>query len=164
MIGMSANKASGNWLLKAELGSFQNQPVANTASAPWQEFDQIRSMFGIEYNGWDNWLVNVELSNIHLSNYDSSTANLEFDIDQSPVGYLFLVRNTALNDRLENQFWMMDVVGSKGEIYRWDVSYDLNDHWKTGAAVVLYEADIRDSTLYPFQNHDSVNFSIEYYY
>lgn len=162
MIGLSANKASGNWLLKAELGRFQNQPVANTAGAPWQEFDQLRSMFGVEYNGWDNWLVNVELNNIHLSDYNSSTANS--DIDRSPVGYLFMVRNTALNDRLENQFWMMDIIGSEGGIYRWDISYDLNDRWKTGAAVVLYEADSRDSTLYPFQHHDSLNFSIEYYY
>lgn len=164
MIGLSANRASGNWLLKAELGRFQDQPVANTAGAPWQEFDQVRSMFGVEYNGWDNWLVNLELSNIYLSDYDSVPANSDMDIDRSPVGYLFMVRNTALNDRLENQFWMMDMIGSEGEIYRWDISYDLNDHWKTGAAVVLYEADSRDSTLYPFQNHDSVNFSIEYYY
>lgn len=164
MVGVSTNRVRGSWLFQAEVGKFWDQPVANTEGLPWQEFDQIRSMIGVEYNGWDNWLVNVELSNIYLSNYDPPAENSGVDVDESQPGYLVMVRNTAMNDRLENQLWLMDIIGSEGKIYRWETSYDLSDRWKVAAALVLYEAKAQESTFYPFQNHDSMNFSVEYYY
>ena len=152
-LGMAANRVRDSWLFKLESGVFWNQPV--NSEDGFIEQDQLRGMLGFEYSGWDEWLVTYEINAINV------IAGPDIDNADQP-GQTLRFQYTTNNEKLVQTLWWLDIVGDNGSVIRYDITYDLNDMWELGGALVAYENSQSSSTLFPYRNNDTVNVSVKY--
>ena len=71
MLGAATNVALGNWLLKGELAHFRGLEFA---AVPNQKKRRTDTLLGIEYSGFDDTTLSLEVVDRHLHNYESSLA------------------------------------------------------------------------------------------
>ncbi len=153
VIGGSGNLTRGNWLFKGEFGRHLG------VSDGVQGFDtnQWRAMAGVEFAGWNDWQISYEANVVQVE----SDHNVSM-VDELQKGQVLRVQYDSLNERLTNQWWLLDFSGSNGQILRWDLEYDWSDALSFGVTLVAYENDNESSQFYPFRNSDSLNISAKY--
>lgn len=146
------NKTYNDWLFKAEAGNYWNQPILG--SAPFRT-DQLRLMGGLEYSGWQNWRVNMEING--AINKDTPEPD-----SHDSAGHVLRVSHNALNERLNNQLWLLSISGDLGQVLRWDIQYAWSDRLQLSGGVTLYDSNNSASPYYAFKHHDDVMLSIKY--
>jgi len=167
VLGGTANRALGDWLLRAELAHYWGQAVELAPQYTWGEQNQWRSMVGVEYSGINDLSFSYEINSIFAPETLSLTAEasqgansgISIGTPQWQLGHVMRIRHTALNERWVNQFWALALTTDPTRIYRWDSSYSLSDTWELALAAIVYENADRASALYPFRNQDTVNLS-----
>ena len=152
------NRVVDAWLLKAEIGYYQNQ--AYNIGFEHDHTDQTRAMVGAVYSGWVNWRMSFEI-NALSDTREQDRANSTDDQQTEAVGYTLHLQQSALNERVDQHFWLIALPNENGQVYRWDLNYDWSDRWAFSANLVLYEGE-ENSLLYPYRGNDTLNFSAKY--
>ncbi len=149
MIGTAADVALGNWLIKGEaawLDGFRFFTV------PDKTFSRTDILLGVEYTGFDDTTISLEVANRHYNNFDS---RLEEDPDREKedrVQTAFRITRTFWNETLTLSM-LASVYGlsaEDGAFERLWAEYDFNDAIVLAAGVVLYQSgdlfiDIEDN-------------------
>lgn len=154
--GMSANKVVDSFLLRGELGVLKETNAQLNTDAAFSKEKQKRLMFGLEYSGWNDWLLSAEYNFL-----DREDTRDPFRQDEQS-GYVFRGQYTALNEKLVSQLWYIKLAEEGGKISRLNLSYKPIDNWEVSAAWITYENDKPGSTLYAFRNNDTVNLALKY--
>ena len=139
MTGMTANVAFGNWLLKGEAAWWQDLEFA---TIPEQDFDRVDLMAGIEYTGFSETMLSLEIVNRHLIDFDDRL-RLSPDFAQQDLQQTALMfsRDFA-NDTIQLKI-LCSILGTHGEdgaFERFQLEYDVNDHVTLTGGVVFYQS------------------------
>lgn len=154
--GISANKVIDTLLLRSEFGVYEDQNLHVEGNVPLQRYREKRAMFGLEYNGWTDWLIGLEYNYLDRSPLEQIAA------DEQSSGLVFRTQYSSLNEKLDAQFWYIKLAEEGGEISRLSVSYKPVDNWELSSAYVFYKNDKPESRLYPFRNNDTINLALKY--
>lgn len=154
--GMSANKVIDSFLLRGEIGILKETETQLARATPYSREKQKRVMFGMEYSGWNNYLLSAEFNYIDRNDLEHSF------IEDKQSGFVLRGQYTALNEKLVTQLWYIKLAEEGGEISRLDLSYKPMDNWEVSAAWITYENDKPESTLYAFRHNDTVNLALKY--
>jgi len=136
MVGAATNIALGNWLLKGEAAHFSG---LRYAALPGESLRRTDTLLGVEYAGFSDTTLSLEIANRHLHAYDAALAaeGLLEDEWQSALRYQgeflharlhLLVLITAFGEEL-----------SDGGFGRYSVAYDLADALTLTGGIVSYE-------------------------
>lgn len=162
MIGAAGNWVEGAWLFYGEVGALYDFAVRPNAQSffskvdGWDQKDQILAVAGIEYNGFRNLFLSLELDSIHTQDHDSS---MQAPIDQISLGARF--HWTALNERLRVVGVWNKLADNWGRVSRLSIDYNWSDSLDLGFLWVDYNAS-RDSVFYEFRNNDVVQLQMRY--
>lgn len=178
MLGASANKVYGSWLLKSELGAFWGQSLQYGAQS--LDTDQLRGMLGLNYSGIEDWRFGYELSAIDIRHARLSTdtevstsseigTSSEIETGYQAPGQMLHISYSSLNQRLNQNLWLIKLQQDQGEIIRWALDYDYSDNLTLSLSYVGFSADsdhvdTRGTTalLSPYRNNDTVNLATKY--
>ncbi len=137
MGGIAANMVSGNWLFKGERAHFSGLEYS---SLPNLEFERSDSLLGIEYAGFADTSLSLEVANRHLHDYDIRLANdnIQEDEWQSALRYS--------GDFMHARLHLLAVISAFGEkldeggFGRYSAAYDIADGLTFTGGVVAYES------------------------
>ncbi|MDA1371227.1 MAG: hypothetical protein O2971_10765 [Proteobacteria bacterium] len=160
--GMAANWVEGSWLFFGELGLHADKAVRPNKDSflrqvnGWDQKDQLLSVLGLEYNGFQNLLLSFELDNAYTSKHD------EFMLaDRNQLGYGARLNWTALNERLQVLGVWNDRGDKLGRIARLSVDYSYSDNLVLGLLWVDYSVK-EESIFYDFRNNDVLQLQLRY--
>ena len=137
MIGSAANIAINNWLLKGELAHLNGLTYS---SLPKDEFSRSDTLLGIEYSGFSDTSLSLEIANRHLHDYDIKllTSGAKEDDWQTAVRYS--------GDFMHARLHLMAVVSAFGDkldeggFGRYSAAYDIADGLSVTGGVVSYQS------------------------
>ena len=154
-LGVAGNRVSGPWLAFAEAGLHKNralQAAPMTVSAMnnrWESRDQWLAVFGLEYSGFENLLLSVEIDSMHTR---AHTADLWTDANQTGFGARFYW--TALNERLQVSGVWNELPDAVGQVSRLSSNYDWSDSLSFGLLWVGYKS--KPDSLYALYDQNDV--------
>jgi len=136
MHGLATNLAIGNWLLKAEAAYFSGLEYA---SLPGGQLTRTDLLVGLEYAGFSDTTLSLEIANRHLNDYDKALLNegIEEDIWQSALRYQ--------GDFLHARLHLLALVSAfgvaldEGGFGRYSAAYDIADALTLTGGIVSYE-------------------------
>lgn len=161
-IGAAANWVEGAWLFYGELGIHYDRAVIPNPAAfltqvnGWSEKDQLLAVAGIEYTGFSNLLLSLELDSIHTRAHDQSMLQ---PADQISLGTRFFW--TALNERLQVLGVWNKLANNQGRVSRLSVDYNWSDNFNLGLLWVDYHTN-ENSFFYEFRNNDVLQLQLRY--
>lgn len=184
-IGISGNLVRGSWIFKTELARktgvavVRNQVdlVAQMAAAgilagstgityynkdtgiieTWSEKDLTQGLLAFEFSGFDDLTISLEGSLEKIEDYDENLSSDEISGSVTAhIGY------TTLNDRFDADFYWFHLTDDNGEVYRFNVDYDLRDALNLSGGMIFYEAEKSDARVYPFRKNDRVFAALKY--
>lgn len=136
MQGLATNVAIENWLIKAEAAYFSGLEYA---SLPGEKLNRLDTLLGLEYAGFSDTTLSLEITNRHINHYDEALLNegLNEDLWQTAVRYQgdflharlhLLALISAFGDRLD-----------EGGFGRYSAAYDIADALTLTGGIVSYE-------------------------
>ena len=160
MGGISADIAFGNWLFKTEAALLHG---LNFYAVPDKDYARFDSLMAMEYSGFTETSISIELANRHLFDFDSR-------LEALPDGQM---RNLSQSALRVNRDFMHDTIhltmllslygltGEDGAFERYQVEYDIRDNVMIKGGVVFYQS----GDVVAFQNigdNDRLFFELEY--
>lgn len=139
MAGASTNVALGNWLVKGEMAWLDGLIFTN---APNQTFSRLDLMAGLEYTGFNETLITLEMVDRHLFDYHDE---LRKDPDGCNADQLQWVARLD-KDFINNTLTLTILVSVYGEAWqdgayqRLSAEYDIADAFTVNGGVVLYQS------------------------
>ena len=161
-LGFSANWVEGSWLFYGEAAIHTGKRVRPNLETffkkvgGWDEKEQLLSVLGAEYNGFENLQLAMELDLIHTRAHTSSMLLAE---DQVGAGVRAFW--TPLNQRLQILAVWSELVGSTGRVIRVSADYNWSDTIDFGLLWVDYQTE-SDSPFVPFENNDVIQLQLRY--
>ena len=161
-LGFSANWVEGSWLFYGEAAMHTGKRVRPNLDtffekvAGWDEKEQLLSVLGAEYNGFENLQLAMELDLVHTRAHTSSMLLAE---DQIGAGIRAFW--TPLNQRLQILAVWNELVGSTGRVIRVSADYNWSDTIDFGLLWVDYKSE-SDSPFAPFENNDVIQLQLRY--
>ena len=173
MLGASANLISGSWLYKTELAWFDGidytlsaptvVPALGVVELPSSNVEKQRAdfMLGVEYFGFSNTALSLEMANRHIFDFDPAMKPLfeKQDVLETALRYT----GNFMNDRLEVTALAI-AFGERaqdGSLWRLQGAYDVRDALVLTVGVV----DYRYGDLPPFttiENNDRIFAELKY--
>ncbi|BAJ03956.1 conserved hypothetical protein [Shewanella violacea DSS12] len=162
MLGFSANYAHRLMVLKTEVGLHFNRTLAPKhndilGDNIWQESDQLLAMLGLDYGGFGDAEVSVELNYIHTPN---NVQNLAVSRHQWGANSRLFWQDT--NELLTLQLDWTHLLNDDGDITRLTANYELAQSWTLGALLVVYSAKNPTAGLYDYRHNDVFQLSVKY--
>jgi len=160
MGGATSNIALGNWLLKGEAAWFDGLEYANLLD---QEVSRLDVMAGIEYMGFSETVLSLEIVNRHLVDFDDQLT-LAPDIAQEDTMQTVakLVRDFA-NDTIQLKI-LLSIFGGHGEdgmFERFQLDYDFTDAVTLTGGVIFYQSGDQ-GTFSEIEDNDRAFFELSY--
>jgi len=144
MLGITADVALGNWLVRGEAASTSG---LQTQGVPGKDFRRSDILAGVEYSGFDNASVSFEVANRHLHGWSRALSAEGFKKNSQEYALRFSgdymhdrVHVTALTTRISP-------LNDGGGFSRASVEYDLQDALSVTGGVTVYH----DGTRSPFK-------------
>lgn len=137
MGGIAANVALGSWLLKGEAAYFDGIEFLRV---PDEKFARLDALLGVEYSGFADTMISLELANRHLFGFDNRLKDAPDDARRNEFETAIRFSQQYLNDRLELML-LASTHGLKGEgggFQRLQVTYDWTDSVELSAGIVNY--------------------------
>ncbi len=139
MFGAAWNMALGNWLIKTETAYFQGLMYFNT---PDETYARTDIMFGIEYSGFRDMTISVEVLNRHLHDYDEALEELPTAVEENEAQYAARLTKDWLHETLTLTLlasaYGVDFLS--GSFERIALAYDLTDNFMVNGGLVLYQS------------------------
>lgn len=158
VIGAGAQWVQGAWLLRTEQAWHQGEHLATTdPMAPWAESTQWRNMVGLEYSGFRQLTLSLELGSQTLLDSAEPLAVDDWQFSQSARA-----RYTTWNDRLTLTAQLVGLPGNDGLVSRLAADWQVSDPLSVGLQWVDYQAWEEDQMLHPFRNQDAVVLNLRY--
>lgn len=137
MLGSAVNIAVDNWLLKAELAHLSG---IEYSTLPNEEFSRSDTLLGIEYSGFRDTTLSLELANRHLHDYTVTLLGEGVIEDewQSALRY----QGDFMHARL-HLLALVSLFGEQldeGGFGRYSAAYDIADGLSVTGGVVSYES------------------------
>ena len=160
MVGTSMNVAMGNWLVKGEMAWLDGLMFTN---APDETFSRLDTMAGLEYNGFDETLITLELVNRHLHHHND---NLKQDPDgwnTDQLQWVARMDKDFLNDTLTLTLLLAlyGETGQDGAYQRISAEFEIIDAVTVDGGIILYQS----GNLPAFNNvGDNDRFFLEFKY
>ncbi len=160
MGGVSGDIAFGNWLFKTEAALLHG---LNFYAVPDKDYARFDFLMAMEYSGFTETIISIELANRHLFDFDTR-------LEALPDGQM---RNLSQSALRVNRDFMHDTLhltmllslyglaGEDGAFERYQVEYDVRDNVMVKGGVVFYQS----GTVVAFQNigdNDRLFFELEY--
>lgn len=160
MIGAASNLVMGNWLLKGEIAAFDGLEFAN---APNEDFSRLDLLAGVEYTGFNETVIAVEIANRHLFDFDSNLADPPDGRQEDLVQSVIRLTRDFMHDTLHLTLLLSSfgVFGEDGALQRYQIEYELNDDAMVKTGLVFYQS----GDYLPFQDlddNDRIFFELEY--
>ena len=161
-LGFSANWVEGSWLFYGEAAIHTGKRVRPNLETffkkvgGWDEKEQLLSVLGAEYNGFENLQLAMELDLIHTRAHTSSMLLAEDQIGAGVRAFW-----TPLNQRLQILAVWNELVGSTGRVIRVSADYNWSDTIDFGLLWVDYQTE-SDSPFVPFENNDVIQLQLRY--
>lgn len=136
MTGLAANAAVDNWLLKAELAYFNGLEYS---SLPGQSMQRMDTLLGVEYSGFSETTLSLEVVNRHVANYDSALLSDGIVADEWQTALRY--QGDFMHARL-HLLALLSAFGddlADGGFYRYSAAYDIADALTLTAGVVTYQ-------------------------
>jgi hypothetical protein len=142
MLGAGMNVALGNWLLKSEAGYFDGLEFLALPGEAKSRFDL---MFGLEYSGFSETLLSLEMVNRHLIDFDPRLKAQSDVIRENQFQAVFRAQKDFKNDSLHLTFLasMFGPKGDGGAFQRFSAAYDVRDNVSVTVGVVTYQSGDR---------------------
>jgi hypothetical protein len=136
MVGLAANVAVNNWLLKLEAASFDGLEYTSLPGAKRQRLD---TLLGMEYSGFSDITLSLEVANRHIMNYDPALLadGMVEDEWQTALRY----QGDYMHARL-HLLVLLSAFGSDladGGFGRYSAAYDIADALTVTGGVVTYQ-------------------------
>ncbi len=135
MAGLATNIATGNWLLKGEAAHFSGLAYTSLSGKSLSRTD---TLLGIEYAGFRDTTLSLEIANRHLHDYEPLLTNEGIMEDEWQTALRY--QGDFMNARL-HLLALVTAFGedfSKGGFGRYSVAYDLADALTLTSGIVSY--------------------------
>lgn len=139
MFGFAYNKALGNWLLKSE-GALLNR--VHYTNRPGKGYTRIDGLVGVEYSGFAETSIGLELANRHINNHRPYLEESPDGVLQDMYQLAFRYTRNFLNETLSLSLLAMLYGPSEvdGAFERLSLEYDLTDTITLRGGAVLYQS------------------------
>ncbi|WP_457575499.1 DUF1302 family protein [Desulfomarina sp.] len=139
MTGMTGNIALGNWLLKGEGAWWRGLEYSNSSN---NEFARIDLMAGIEYTGFSETMLSLEVVNRHIPQFEDSLKQSPDYTDRNQTQSALMLTRDFLNDTVQLKILctLFGTHGEGGAFERLQVEYDYTDHIAFTGGVILYQS------------------------
>lgn len=160
MYGAASNLVMGNWLLKGEAAFFDGLEFAN---APHDDFSRLDLLAGLEYTGFAETIIAVEVANRHLFDFEPLLGDLPDGRQEDLVQSVIRLTRDFMHDTLHLTLLCSSfgTYGEDGALQRYQLEYELNDDTKVITGVVFYQS----GDYLPFRDiddNDRLFFELEY--
>ncbi len=139
MTGLTANMAFGNWLFKGEGAWFEGLEFATLKD---EDLSRLDLMGGIEYLGFSESALSLEIVNRHLVEFDEQLT-LSPDIAQEDTMQTMLMyTRDFVNDTINFKMILslFGIHGEDGMFERFQLDYDINDAMTVTGGVIFYQS------------------------
>ncbi len=139
MFGASSTLVKGNWIIKAESAYWNGLKYTNT---PNDEFPRLDVMAGVEYSGFTDTRITLELLNQHLFNYKGELKNAPGSINEDQLQSIICIEKDFMHETLTLTF-LAAGYGEKwqgGAYQRVSAEYEISDSITVKAGVVFYQS------------------------
>jgi hypothetical protein len=177
MVGAGANYTIGSWLFKSEIA--WQHGIDYTTSTPFDlaaiggvgtvdvptgtvEKSRLDFMAGIEYYGFSDVNISIEVANRHIFGFRGDMRPL-FGLQENTLETAIRISHSFLNQRLEIAAvgLIFGLYAQDGSIVRLEASYDVIDALELGGGIVFYQ----QGDPVPFdtiKKNDRVFFEVRY--
>lgn len=138
MVGSAANLALGNWLLKAEAAWWSGLNYSTISS----EKSRLDVLAGLEFTGFSETTISLELVNRHIFDFDPALEQLPDGQKEDWAQYALRFVKNFRNDTIHLTVLLSSfgLLGADGGFERFQLDYDLTDALTLTAGVVFYES------------------------
>ena len=139
MLGVSSNAALGNFLVKAESAYFEGLRFYYNKGCGYSRIDILA---GIEYTGFTDTTVSIEVVNRHINDFDKGLEQLPDYANENEFQSVIRLTRSLLNETLKLTILASTFgwAGQDGAFQRFSAEYDIMDALKISGGVVLYES------------------------
>jgi hypothetical protein len=159
MAGLAFNRTMGNWLFKGELARTDNLRFSAT---PDSSYDAQSLLAGVEYGGFSEAQIALEVSRRSISNYDSalvaSTPKTQW---QNAIRYNQSLQHDKVNLTLVGLF--LGKHWNEGQLLRASIEYKPEDSLSLTAGLVLYMDGERPPLSF-WEDRDRLLFGFKYFF
>jgi hypothetical protein len=176
MAGTGANYTLGSWLFKSEFAWVDGTHYTTSEEFDLSTFglgvidvptgtvrkDRIDFMAGVEYYGFNNTNISLEIANRHIIDYQSNMRP-NFGVRENQVETAIRITRSFMNERLD--LTVLGIIyGTKaqdGSVVRAEARYDILDGLEAALGMVFYQ---KGKTPF-FQNiarNDRIFFEVKY--
>ena len=163
LYGSSLNFAKKNWLFKTEIAYIDG--LKYFALPAGQELSRIDFSIGIEYEGFSDTHIQLEIANRHIRNYDRALDNSIDDKQKDQIEMALYLQQDYFHDTL-HLVVLAQTLGLKsefGSLQRLSLEYDINDKLTVKGGVMLYHGG--ESVWFNhIKNNDRLFFNLKYYF
>jgi len=137
MAGLAADAVKGNWLFKAEAAYFDN---LRYSAFPDKDKTRYDILAGVEYRGFSETLLSLEISNRHINEFEKEMGNLPDSVREDEFQSALRLNRDFRNETLHLNclLSLFDTNGRGGGYQRFWVEYDLSDSVKATTGLVDY--------------------------
>jgi hypothetical protein len=160
MGGVSGDIALGNWLFKTEAALLHG---LNFYAVPGKNYSRFDFLMAMEYSGFTEMSISIELANRHLLNFDTRLEELPDGQMKNLFQSALRVNRDFMHDTLHLTMLLSayGVSGEDGAFERYQVEYDVRDNVMVKGGLVFYQS----GDVVAFQNigdNDRLFFELEY--
>jgi hypothetical protein len=137
MGGIAANTALGSWLFKGEAAYFDG---IEFSQAPGEAFARLDALLGVEYSGFADTMVSLEVANRHLFGFDSRLEAAPDDGRRNDFETAIRFSQKYWHDTLELSVLASThgLRGENGGFQRLQIAYDWTDSVELTAGIINY--------------------------
>jgi len=161
-LGVAANFVSGPWVLFGEAGIHKNRTVRPNNESffrqinGWDQKDQVLNVLGVEYDGFSNTLLSLEIDNVHTNDHDQFMQARKNQLSAGARLYW-----TGFNERLSVLGVVNQLANNAGRFGRLSIDYNWSDNLDLGLMWVDYHSS-EGSVLHNFRNNDVVQLQLRF--
>ena len=137
MAGIAANLALGNWLLKGEAAHFDGLEFT---PLPGEKKSRSDLLLGVEYSGFDDTTLSLEVVDRHLHDYDSVLADNGTEEDEWQTALRYSGEFLHARLKLTALAVLFGEPGEGGGFGRFQGDYELADSLNFSTGLVVYDS------------------------
>ncbi len=158
--GSAASVVLGNYLLKGETAWLRNLKFTNI---PDKTYNRLDILLGLEYFGFANTQLALEIANQHLFDYDARLGDEPDKRDMDQLQWAARLTRNFMNERLALTL-LISVYGKMwqdGAVQRLSAEYDFTDALMVNCGIVFYQSG--DLTMFRnVEYNDRLFFEFKY--